>query len=252
MKKMTLLTLTCCLALLTACQAKTNKPETASSTRSTSASSSSKASSTEATKASSSTATSSSSASSESSSSSQTEASGQTTAESSSAIATPNSQTESQPPTPSNEELYATTLHLVATDTTPGRATHYLFADIDGNGTAELITAQIGDNHLHLAAIYYLQNGVPTYLARTYVAGGGGRRETFTIYHDGTVEWDEWSSGNGQGTAYLYQLAPDNSGHWVIGQTDFNQRELPDPAHVNQFDGGRMALDPASFNWTAF
>lgn len=244
MKKMTLLTLTCCLALLTACQTKTNKPETAGSSSSTSASSSIKGSSTKPSSSSSSTATS-------SSSSSHTEASSQTTAASSSAIEPQNSQTESQPPAPSNEELYATTLHLVGTDTTPGRATHYLFADIDSNGTAELITAQIGESHLHLAAIYYLQNGVPTYLARTYVAGGG-RRETFTIYHDGTVEWDEWSSGNGQGTAYLYQLAPDNSGHWVIGQADFNQRELPNPEHVNQFDRGRMALDPASFNWTAF
>lgn len=234
MKKISLLTLTCCLALLTACQAKTNKPETANSSSSSS------------------TTTDNSSAPSGGNSSSQTEAPSQTTDESSSAIEPQTSQTESQPPTPSNEELYATTLHLVGTDTTPGRATHYLFADIDGNGTAELITAQIGESYLHLAAIYYLQNGVPTYLARTYVAGGGGRRERFTIYHDGTVEWDEWRSGNGQGTAYLYQLAPDDSGHWVIGQADFNQRELPDPAHVNQFDGGRMTLDPASFNWRAF
>lgn len=140
----------------------------------------------------------------------------------------------------------------MGTDTTLGRATHYAFFDVDGNRTAELITSHSWGGRLTPAAIYYLQNGVPTYLARSYVAGGGGRRESFTIYHDGTVEWDEWSSGNGQGTAYLYQLAPDNSGHWVIGQTDFNQRELADPEHVNQFDGGRMALDPASFNWMAF
>lgn len=234
MKKMTLLTLTCCLALLTACQTKTNKPETANSSSSSS------------------TKTDNSSAPSGGSSSSQTEAPSQTTAESSSAIEPQTSQTESQPPAPSNEELYATTLHLVGTDTTLGRATHYAFFDVDENGTAELITSHSWSGQLSPATIYYLQNGVPTYLARTYVAGGGGCRESFTIYHDGTVEWDEWRSGNGQGTAYLYQLAPDHSGHWVIGQTDFNQRDLPDPEHVNRFDGGRMALDPASFNWTAF
>lgn len=251
MKKMTLLTLACCLALLTACQTKTSTPESASSSTTIKTSSPNKASSTEATKASSSTAASSSSASSESSSSSQTEASGQTTAESSSAIATPNSQTESQPQAPSNEELYATTLHLVATDTTPGRATHYAFLDVDGNGTAELLTAHFFDGRVSPAAIYYLQHGVSTYLARSYVASGGGGRESFTVYHDGTVEWDRWGSASGQGTATLYQLAPDNSGHWVVGEAPIDMRTsgVLDPRQFNQ---GRVAVDMSSLNWVAF
>lgn len=155
-------------------------------------------------------------------------------------------------PLPTNEDLYASTLYLVANDPSRDANLHYAFTDIDGNGTDELITARIYAGSVYPEAIYYLQHGVPTYLARTYVAGGGGRRENFTIYTDGTVEWDEWSSGSGGGTAYLYQLAGDNSGHWIVGQQDFNQRELPNPEYVNQFGGGRGMLDMGSLIWNAF
>lgn len=165
------------------------------------------------------------------------------------------SQTEAQEPAqplPTNQDLYATTLYLVATDPSRDPNLHYAFSDIDGNGTAELITARIYAGSVYPEAIYYLQNGVSTYLARSYVAGGGGRRESFTVYTDGTIEWDEWSSGSGGGTAYLYQLAPDNSGYWIVGQQDFNQRELLNPDYVNQFGGGRGILDMGSLIWNTF
>lgn len=234
MKKIILTILTSSLLVLTACQpsqeSKSSVPTSVSSSKQ---------------------ANSSSSASTTTSSSSQTETSNQTIAPSSSAMATPKPQAESQPPAPSNEELYATTLHLVATDTTAGRATHYAFVDIDGNGTAELLTSHFFNGQVSPAALYYLQNRVPTYLARTYVAGAGGGREGFVIYQDGTVESVSWHSASGQGTATLYQLSPDNSGHWVIGEADFDMRAsgVVDPYQFNQ---GRAILDMDSLSWTAF
>lgn len=232
MKKMTMLLLTSSLLVLTACRSnqETEPSATASASSSKQASSS---------------------ASSSSSLSSLTEPSSQTTTKPSSAMATPKPQTESQPPAPSNEELYATTLHLVATDTTAGRATHYAFADIDGNGTAELLTGHLLNGQVSPAALYYLKHGVPTYLARTYVAGAGGGRESFVIYQDGTVETVVWHSASGQGTATLYQLSPDNSGHWAIGEADFDMRAsgVVDPY---QFKQGRAVLEMDSLSWTAF
>lgn len=234
MKKMTLLALTSSLLVLTACQSsQESKPSVPTSVSSLKQ------------------ANSSSSASTATSSSSQTETSSQTIAESSSAMATPKPQTESQPPAPSNEELYATTLHLVATDTTAGRATHYAFVDIDGNGTAELLTNHFFNGQISPAALYHLQDGVPTYLARTYVAGVGGGRESFVIYQDGTVETVVWHSASGQGTATLYQLAADNSGVLVFGEADFDMRAsgVVDPYQFNQ---GRAVLEMDSLSWTVF
>lgn len=232
MKKMTMLLLTSSLLVLTACRSsqetKPSVPASASSSQPVSRS-----------------------ASTSKPSSAQTEASSQTTTKPSSAIATPNSPTESKPALPSNEELYATTLHLVATDSTAGRATHYAFVDIDGNGTAELLTGHLLNGRVSPAALYYLKHGVPTYLARVYVAGAGGGRESFVIYQDGTVETIAWHSGSGQGTAILYQLATDNSGVLVLGEADFDMRATGNP-NPSQFGSGRTALAFESLDWRAF
>lgn len=191
------------------------------------------------------------SASTSQSSSAQTKPSSQTTTASSSAIATQASQTESQPALPSNEALYATTLHLVRTDTTPGRATHYAFVDSDGNGTAELLTGHLLNGQVSPAALYYLKHGVPTYLARVYVAGAGGGRESFIIYQDSTVETVAWHSASGQGTATLYQLTADNSGVLVLGEADVDMRVTGNP-NPSQFGSGRTAIAFESLDWQAF
>lgn len=232
MKTIPLLLLTSSLLVLTACRSnqetKPSVPASASSSQPVSRS-----------------------ASTSPSSSAQTEPPSQTTTASSSAIVTQNSQTESQPQAPSNEELYATTLHLVATDTTAGRATHYAFVDIDGNGTAELLTGHLLGERLSPAALYYLKNGVPTYLARTYVASAGGGRESFVIYQDGTVETVAWHSGSGQGTAILYQLAADNSGVLVLGEADFDMRAAGN-ANPIQFGSSRTPIAIETLGWQAF
>lgn len=138
-----------------------------------------------------------------------TESKTQTPASSASPDTSPEKHTEptehpepAQPaqPLPTNEDLYATTLQLVGADTTAGAATHYAFHDIDGNGTAELITAQIGNGNIHPAATYYLQDGVATYLTHGSIGGSGGRR-SFTIYTDGTVETDEWGGSQRPGNS---------------------------------------------------
>ncbi len=48
--------------------------------------------------------------------------------------------------------------------------------DIDGNGTKELLTGHYFKGQNYLAAIYYLKQGVSTYLAQSRVASAGGSR----------------------------------------------------------------------------
>lgn len=132
-------------------------------------------------------------------------------------------------------------------DSSEGHATHYSLYDIDGNGVRELLTAyQLTTGQVSLAAVYYLQNGVSTYLAQSFIASGGGRRESATIYSDGTVLYYWWHAGSGDGTTTLYQINPDQSGHVILAQADFQAFQIPDLAQ------GRWVLDLAVLDWQSF
>ena len=170
-----------------------------------------------------------------------------------------NSQSSSNPSTSSesteaeaglsDEELYAETLQKVAADQSDTVADYYAFYDIDHNGTNELITGYSSGGTVSLAAIYYLQNGVPAYLAQSYVPSAGGSRESAVIYDDGTVAYAQWHSLNGEGTAYLYQLRADNSGYDVLIEQEF---KISEGNPVPTFDSGRTALNIKQFDWKDF
>ena len=120
-----------------------------------------------------------------------------------------------------DEKAYASTLDSLINDTSEGRANLYAFYDIDGNGTKELLTGHYFKGQYYLAAIYYLNQGVSTYLAQSRVASAGGSREVTTIYTDGTVFYAQWHSLSPDAKGYLYQLKSDNSGIDVLKEADF-------------------------------
>jgi len=120
-----------------------------------------------------------------------------------------------------DEKAYASTLDSLKNDTSEGRANLYAFYDIDGNGTKELLTGHYFKDQYYLAAIYYLNQGVSTYLAQSRVASAGGSREVTTIYTDGTVFYAQWHSLSPDAKGYLYQLRSDNSGVDVLKEADF-------------------------------
>ena len=120
-----------------------------------------------------------------------------------------------------DEKAYASTLDSLKNDTSEGRANLYAFYDIDGNGTKELLTGYDFKGQNYLAAIYYLKQGVSTYLAQSRVASAGGSREVTTIYTDGTVFYAQWHSLSPDAKGYLYQLKSDNSGIDVLKEADF-------------------------------
>ena len=120
-----------------------------------------------------------------------------------------------------DEKVYASTLDSLKKDTSEGRANLYAFYDIDGNGTKELLTGHYFKGQYYLAAIYYLNQGVSTYLAQSRVASAGGSREVTTIYTDGTVFYAQWHSLSPDAKGYLYQLRSDNSGVDVLKEADF-------------------------------
>ncbi|MGT2926563.1 DUF6287 domain-containing protein [Streptococcus cuniculipharyngis] len=109
------------------------------------------------------------------------------------------------------DTLYADTLAKVAAD--DNAVTLYAFYDIDGNGTKELLTGdRSSDGKVYALALYYLKNGVSTYLAHSQVAPAGGYRADFSINSNGTVTQYEWTSHEGKGTAKTYRIQADNSG----------------------------------------
>ena len=120
-----------------------------------------------------------------------------------------------------DEKAYASTLDSLKKDTSEGRANLYAFYDIDGNGTKELLTGHYFKGQYYLAAIYYLNQGVSTYLAQSRVASAGGSREVTTIYTDGTVFYAQWHSLSPDAKGYLYRLRSDNSGIDVLKEADF-------------------------------
>lgn len=96
----------------------------------------------------------------------------------------------------------------------------YALTDIDKNGQDELIVGnKQSDGTTFPIAIYYLNANTPTLLAYSFV--GGSARVTFSVYTDGAVKHNDWSSGTGLGTAKLYQLSKDN-GEAVVVQENEN------------------------------
>lgn len=145
------------------------------------------------------------------------------------------------------KQAYAWSLEQIGADRTEGHPTYYAFYDIDYNGIKELITGHLSTNgEYYLAAIYYLRNGVSTYLAQSFVASAGGRRESAVIYTDGTVAYYYWHSASGDGFARQYRLNPDNSGHVILSEVEYQRLQFPD------YDSGRVKLDIQTLNWQKF
>lgn len=138
------------------------------------------------------------------------------------------------------DQLYAETLTKVKADPN-NKVSHYAFYDIDGNGTKELLTGVSSNNEQAQAvAVYYLKNGVSTYLAHSEVQPVGGGRSGFRINSDGTVTQLQWLSQNGEGTQTTYKLAADNSGASVIEEKPFK---------VGQDVPADTGLDLTNFDW---
>lgn len=129
-------------------------------------------------------------------------------------ISSVSAEDKSKKDTKDYEALYNDTLTKVAAD--DNDITKYAFYDIDQNGTKELITSA---DQQGSAALYYLKDGVSTYLAQTQTARVGGYRGSFQINQDQTITQSEVSSGTGKGTFKRYRLRADNSGVDVIEES---------------------------------
>jgi len=152
-----------------------------------------------------------------------------------------------------DEKLYASTLDKLTKDTSEGRAKMYTFYDIDKNGTNELLTGYQFDGAYYLAAIYYLNQGISTYLAQSKVASAGGSRESATIYTDGTVFYAQWHSLSPDAKGYLYRLRSDNSGIDVLKEADFQIAGVDSNSERGQHTvfgtGSKKELDLSSLKW---
>lgn len=146
-----------------------------------------------------------------------------------------------------NLESYKTTLDLVKNDTTLGKATHYTFYDVDNNGIDELITSRQSSDNKHIAAIYYLKNGVSTYIAQNYI--DNTQRYWMAIYADGTIESVNWQSASGDGVAELIAIKSDNSDVSTIEKREINIANNPE---FLEFKKGRTELGINFFNWQTF
>ncbi len=132
-------------------------------------------------------------------------------------ISSVSAEDKSKKDTKDYESLYNDTLTKVAAD--DNDITKYAFYDIDQNGTKELITSA---DQQGSAALYYLKDGVSTYLAQTHTARVGGYRGGFQINQDQTITQSEISSGTGKGTFKRYRLRADNSGVDVIEESEID------------------------------
>lgn len=153
-----------------------------------------------------------------------------------------------------NELLYASTLDKLKSDQSEGHAQVYTFYDIDDNGTAELLTGHLSTNgDYYLAAIYYLNQGVSTYLAQSRVALAGGSRESAMIYTDGTVFYACWHSLHSEANGYLYKLRSDNTGFDIEKEGEFQVAgvKTDDERSANSIFslGSKIPLDLTSLPW---
>lgn len=163
---------------------------------------------------------------------------------STSATKTPTSESETTKKTTASDEVhYQETLTKVMED--PSRTvTHYAFYDIDSNGTKELFTGIDNGGEILAAAVYYLKNGVSTYLADSATAQAGGRRASFQVNEDGTVSQQELLSGTGEGMVTLYRLRTDNSGVDILKEVEIEKLEPKEEIPSNN-----NPVDLSSLDW---
>lgn len=153
-----------------------------------------------------------------------------------------------------DELSYSSTLEKLQADQSEGHATLYAFYDIDQNGTPELLTGHMSTNgDYYLTAIYYLNQGVSTYLAQSKVAQVGGSREGATIYTDGTVFYARWHALRPEAEGYMYRLRSDNTGFDIEKEGEFHILgvESDDERSVDSVFGlnSKTPIDLASLTW---
>ncbi|MEY8463663.1 DUF6287 domain-containing protein [Streptococcus merionis] len=122
---------------------------------------------------------------------------------------------------------------------------NYAFYDINKDGVDEmLVSAQQSERYL--LALYYLKDSQPSVLGESYAASHGGARSSVSIYQDGAVLVDKWSSGNGNGIASAYQIQ--SAGATETGSVTYQRREF------NATDLGLTGevLDLDSVMWKSF
>ncbi|WP_373760087.1 hypothetical protein [Streptococcus ferus] len=150
-----------------------------------------------------------------------------------------------------DNQIYDTVLTKVKADQSDQSATHYVFLDIDKNGSDELITGRESQGTVNLAAIYYNNNGVADYLAQSLVASAGGSREGVEIYDDGTVLSASWTSTQPEMTFKYLKLKKDNTGFDIV-QTAIllagNKDDANNPKKVFHLENKKI-VDPTTFNW---
>ena len=153
-----------------------------------------------------------------------------------------------------DELSYSSTLEKLQADQSEGHAKLYAFYDIDQNGTPELLTGHMSTNgDYYLAALYYLNQGVSTYLAQSKVAQVGGSREGATIYTDGTVFYARWHALRPEAEGYMYRLRSDNTGFDIEKEGEFHILgvESNDERSADSVFGlsSKTPLDLATLTW---
>lgn len=153
-----------------------------------------------------------------------------------------------------DELSYASTLEKLQADKSEGHAKLYAFYDIDHNGTLELLTGDMSTNgDYYLAAIYYLNQRVSTYLAQSKVALVGGSREGVTIYTDGTIFYARWHALRPEAEGYIYRLRRDNTGFDIEKEGEFHILgvESNDERSADSVFGlsSKTPLDLATLTW---
>lgn len=102
----------------------------------------------------------------------------------------------------------------------------YAYADLNQDGQNELLLALPGqDGKLALFTAYYVMNEQPALLVESYYGKQGGAREVGTLYTDGTITSDGWSSGSGNGVIVKKQLNADGTLTEVARQ-EYSRREI--------------------------
>lgn len=126
----------------------------------------------------------------------------------------------------------------------------YTFFDVNKDGVEEMLVSDTGaSGKQFLLALYYLKEGLPTLLGETYAASHGGARNGVSLYQNGAILVDGWSSGTGNGKATVYQLAGKNGELTEVSSIDYQRREYQ-PSDLGLADG--TEFDLSSLNWESF
>lgn len=150
-----------------------------------------------------------------------------------------------------DNQIYDTVLTKVKADQSDQPATHYVFLDIDKNGSDELITGRESQGTVNLAAIYYNNNGVADYLAQSLVSSAGGSRESAEIYDDGTVLSASWTSTQPEMEFKYLKLKKDNTGFDIVQTATLlagSKDDANNPKKVFHLEN-KKTIDPTKFKW---